>query len=263
MIRVPDNAATRPVVLGVSLKLYMNIAQSAQWARDVATIANGHPAIKSGTVKLFVLPSLPAVPAVSDALEGTHIRWGAQDLHWEDRGAFTGATSGADLREIGCSFVEVGHAERRNVFGEGDDVVKLKLEAAFRNGLTPVLCVGEREKMSAADAASACIAQLDSALATVVRTDSSPEIVVAYEPEWAIGAEMPASPDSVGVVAQALRDRLSGESWLGSSTVIYGGSAQRGTLTSLGNNIDGLFLGRFAHQPGELEHILDEAAGLR
>ena len=100
-IRVPDNAATRPVMLGVSLKLYMNIAQSAQWARDVAIIANGHAAVKSGKVKLFVLPSLPAIPAVSDALEGTNIGWGAQDLHWEDRGAFTGATSGADLRELG------------------------------------------------------------------------------------------------------------------------------------------------------------------
>jgi len=257
------------VILGVSLKLYLDIAQTTRWAHDVAAIARGHDAVRSGAVEMFALPSLPALPAVREALTGSDVAWGAQDLHWEDRGAFTGAISGADLAAVGCSVVEVGHAERRHVFGESDEVVRRKLEAAFRNGLTPVFCVGEQQEMSADAAAAECIAQLDAALDAALEsadgTDLHParDLIVAYEPEWAIGRSQPASVEHVIAVAGALRARLDAESSLRSTRVIYGGSAQRGTLTALGDSVDGLFLGRFAHDPEDLAHIIDEAAALR
>lgn len=251
------------MILGVSLKLYLDIAQTTQWANDVAAIARGHEAVRSGAVRLFALPSLPALPAVREALTGSDVAWGAQDLHWEDRGAFTGAVSGTDLAAVGCSVVEVGHAERRHVFGESDEVIKRKLEAAFRNGLTPVFCVGEQEEMSPEAAAAACIAQLDAALDSALGHSDVGDLIVAYEPEWAIGRAEPASVEHVVAVAGALRARLAAESSLRSSWVIYGGSAQRGTLAALGGGVDGLFLGRFAHDPEDLAHIIDEAAALR
>ncbi|MGM7668985.1 triose-phosphate isomerase family protein [Microbacterium sp. A93] len=263
------SASESPVILGISLKLYLDIAQTTQWALDVAAIARAHAAVKSGAVRLFALPSLPALPAVREALTDSEVAWGAQDLHWEDRGAFTGAISGADLAAVGCSVVEVGHAERRHVFGESDDMIWRKLAAAFRNGLTPVFCVGEQEEMSADAAGAECIAQLEAALASAVaHADVDQhgfvgELIVAYEPEWAIGRAQPASVEHVIAVVGALRARLASESSLRSSSVIYGGSAQRGTLAALGNSVDGLFLGRFAHDPEDLAHIIDEAAALR
>ncbi|HKU10031.1 MAG TPA: triose-phosphate isomerase, partial [Sinomonas sp.] len=107
----------RPIVLGVSFKLYLDVDSTVEWAKTVAEAVRTHPAVKSGRVRLFVLPSLPAIPGVVDALQGTGVGVGAQDLFWEDRGAFTGAVSGADLRTVGCSYAEIGHAERRALFG--------------------------------------------------------------------------------------------------------------------------------------------------
>jgi triosephosphate isomerase len=251
-----------PTTLGVSLKLYFDIAATAEWAQAVAKIANEHPGVQAGRVRIFVLPSLPAVPLAQQALGGSGVQVGAQDLHWEDRGAFTGAVSGADLYEVGCRLVEVGHAERRQLFGEDEATVRAKLAAAVRNRLVPVLCIGEPEHVSPRVAAEVCVNQLDSALAGIAGHPPGTELIVAYEPVWAIGRSEPAAPDHVRYVAAALRSYLGEQTWLASSAVIYGGSAQRGSLTVLGPSVDGLFLGRFAHDPAELAAIIDEASNL-
>ncbi|WP_341578122.1 triose-phosphate isomerase family protein [Microbacterium schleiferi] len=250
-----------PILLGVSLKLYLDVERTARWAHDVAAIARSHLAVTDGSVELFVLPSLPAVPLVVQELAGTPVRVGAQDLHWDDRGAYTGAVSGQDLRTVGCALVEVGHAERRQIFGETDDVIGAKVAAAFRNGLVPVLCVGEHEPGSSTDAAHVCISQIESALRKVQIADA--EIIIAYEPEWAIGQAEAASADHVRAVAATLADRLRQDPRFATVRVVYGGSAQPGTLTDLRGDVDGLFLGRYAHDPAELARIIDEAAALR
>lgn len=252
----------RAVTLGVSLKLYLDIPSSVRWARAVATIARGHRAVRDGAVRLFVLPSLPAIPGVQDALTGTAVDVGAQDLHWADRGAFTGAVSGTDLAEWGCRLVEVGHAERRTVFGEDDTVVRRKLAAAVRNGLIPVLCVGETETVSVEQAAATCLAQLRSALTDLAAAERT-DLIVAYEPAWAIGGRDAAPTSHVTAVVDALRGFLADDPRIADGSVIYGGSAQRGTLSELGPAVDGLFLGRFAHDPADLARIIDEAAALR
>lgn len=250
-----------PILLGVSLKLYLDVARTAQWAHDIAAIARSHPAVRSGSVALFALPSLPALSLVRQEFAGTDVRIGAQDLHWADRGAYTGAVSGQDLGAIGCTLVEVGHAERRELFGETDEVVADKVAAAFRNGLVPVLCVGEGVLMSPEDAASACVVQIESALSVAKIVDG--EIIVAYEPVWAIGQAQPASAEHVRTVVTTLTSRLRQDRRLATPRVIYGGSAQPGTLTALGDAVDGLFLGRFAHDPAAFGRIVDEAAALR
>ncbi|WP_404437898.1 triose-phosphate isomerase [Microbacterium aerolatum] len=258
---VPENAARNPVLLGVSLKLYLDIDESVTWAREIAAIAGAHPSVASGAIRVFVLPSLPALPGVIEAIGGAPVAVGAQDLFWADRGAYTGAVSGADLRRLGCRYVEVGHAERRQVFGEDAGTTRRKFTAALRNDLTPVLCVGERDEQTPDAAAELCIAQLEDAL-PAVGEERIRDLVVAYEPEWAIGRDEPADAGHVAFVTRRLRRHLDGRPNIGSSAVIYGGSAKPGVIGALGDAVDGLFLGRFAHDPDSFELILQEAAAV-
>lgn len=247
------------VTLGASLKLYLDIHESVAWAAALAETARAHPAVVSGEVRLFVLPSLPAITSVIAAIGDAPIAVGAQDLFWEDRGAYTGGVSGADLAQLGCTYVEVGHVERRRFFGEDDLAIRRKVTAAVRNGLIPVLCVGEDHRQDADAAASACIAQFESATADA---EGVFELVLAYEPEWAIGRSEPAPADHVIAVIALLRSHLE-RSGYSRSTVIYGGSAKPGLLSLLGSSVDGLFLGRFAHSPAAFASIIDEAATIR
>jgi triosephosphate isomerase len=156
------------------------------------------------------------------------------------------------------AYAEVGHAERRRLFGETDEVVAAKVAAALDAGIVPVLCVGEADRLSADDAAAATVAQLHADL------EDSPAgpVVVAYEPVWAIGAPQPAPAIHISTVTRALRAALDALPARTGSSVIYGGSAGPGLLTELGDDVDGLFLGRFAHDPEALIAVLDEAAAL-
>lgn len=248
----------RPVLLGVSLKLYLDVDRSAAWAGRIAEISATHPAVLSGAVEVFVLPSLPALPGVIEAIGDAPVAVGGQDLFWEDRGAYTGGISGTDLKRLGCRYVEVGHAERRRVFGEDDETIRLKFAAAVRNGLTPVLCVGESEVQDAEAAADVCISQVENALSALDgrRVD---DLVVAYEPEWAIGRSAPADAAHVAAVTHRLRAHLDARADTASSCVLYGGSAGPGVLSALGDAVDGLFLGRYAHDPASFADIVAEA----
>lgn len=252
----PDAA---PVLLGVSLKMYFGPRRTIEWCAAVAELARRHEAVSSGAVSLFALPAFSSLTAAIDIFADTAVAVGAQDLFWEDRGPYTGEVSGADLRDLGCSFVEVGHAERRGLFGEDDAVVNRKLAAAVRNSLTPVLCIGEHEIGSPDEAAATCVRQLESALDGLTGKNDALPLVVAYEPNWAIGAAHSASADHVAAVSARLKDWLRTRPGFEASRVIYGGSAGPGLLGTLGGSVDGLFLGRFAHDPAALELILDEA----
>ncbi len=246
-------------VLGVSLKLYLDVPDSIAWAGRVARIAADHPRVGDGSVSLFVLPSLPALPGVRQALADTPVAVGAQDLFGEDRGGFTGGISGADLAAIGATLVEINHMERRVHFGENAETARAKLAAAVRNGLTPVFCVGERRDDGVDAAVADCVGQLESAFDPLPPTGGSERpLIVAYEPEWAIGATDAAGPDHINGVCAGLQDALAARPWSTEPRVIYGGSAQPGLLSQLGASVDGLFLGRFAHDPDAIGQILDE-----
>jgi triosephosphate isomerase len=241
------------LTIGISLKMYFGRARTADWCGAVAEIARFHPAVIGDLARLVVLPSHPYLVEAGVLFASTPVRIGGQDLFWEDEGAFTGEVSGAQLRELGCEYVEIGHAERRRIFGEDDEMIAAKTAAAFRNGLTPLLCVGEERRSSVEAATATCVAQVDSALrATAGR------VVVAYEPVWAIGAAEPAPPSYIAAVCTGLRAHLSSTR----GQVIYGGSAKPGLLTQLNGGVDGLFLGRFAHDPAAVATILDEVVAL-
>ncbi|PJJ71522.1 triosephosphate isomerase [Diaminobutyricimonas aerilata] len=246
------------LAIGVSLKMYFGHARTLEWVDAVAALARRHPAVRDGIVRLFVVPTFPALVPVLERVAGTGIEVGAQDVAWADEGAYTGEVSAVELAEIGVRLAEIGHAERRRLFGETEQVVADKTAAALRNGIVPLLCIGEAERMPVADAARECIGQLDAAI------DGSPggELLVAYEPHWAIGAERPAEPEHIRTVLTALREHLAATPGFAGGA-IYGGSAGPGLLTELAGATDGLFLGRFAHDPAALEAILDEALRIR
>ncbi len=247
--------------IGVSLKMYFGHAEALRWFDRVAELAAAHPALRSGAAELFVIPSFPALPAAVERLKPAGVLVGAQDLFWEDRGAFTGEVSGAELTELGCTLAEIGHAERRRLFGETDETVARKTAAALRNGLTPVLCVGEPEQTDAGAAAAHCIAEFDGAV-SAADPGTAGRILVAYEPHWAIGAAEPASPEHIAGVTERLAAHVSTVPGYEGSRVIYGGSAKPGLLPKLGGAVGGLFLGRFAHDPAALAAILDETVQL-
>lgn len=252
-------------LIGVSLKMYFSHARTREWCASIGEIARAHPAI-SGThtpakAELFVIPSFLSI---CDALEllGDVASVGGQDIAVADSGAFTGEVSGAELAEIGCRIALVGHAERRRFFGDTEETVAAKTSAAVRNGLTPVVCIGEAERGDPEGAAAECIRQLESALAPARAGGRTGSVIAAYEPYWAIGAAEPASDDHIRTVCSGLREHLSTWEDFPGSAVIYGGSAGPGLLTRIADSVDGIFLGRFAHDPNALTAILDEVSAL-
>src|SRR5690348_2717125 len=224
--------------VGVSLKMHLGDAATRRWLTDVADLVR-----QPDEVDIAVLPSFTAIGVAQVVLAGSGIRHGAQDCFWLNSGAYTGEVSPGVLRELGCDYVEVGHAERRRLFNEDDETVARKAAAASRHGLVPIICVGESAHGTASNAGAACIAQLDPVLAAAAGGRKSQEVIVAYEPVWAIGAAEPAPAAYINEVVAAIRGRLDRDRR--PSRVIYGGSAGPGLFQQL-HGLDGLFLGRSA-----------------
>lgn len=240
-------------LVGVSLKTYLGLAETDRWLRAVADLARSTGA--ADRVDLFVLPSYLSIGAAGELLAGTGVRYGSQDVGEADAGPFTGEVSAPMLREAGCAYAAVGHAERRRMFGEDDAMTARKAAAAARAGLVPVVCVGEVARSGVGEAVAECLGQLTPVLAAV---PPDAEVVVAYEPVWAIGAAEPA--DSARVLQIACRLRPVLQSRPGRSRLIYGGSAGPGLFASLAEGLDGLFLGRFAHDIDNLAAVLAEVS---
>jgi triosephosphate isomerase len=239
-------------IVGISLKMYFGHARATDWFRQVATRVAESPAVMNGAVEVFVTPTFLQVPAAVAAFADTPVRVGGQDVAAEPEGAYTGEVSASELAEVGAGLAEIGHAERRRLYGETDETAARKAAVSLRAGLEPLLCIGETEEQSPEEAAKVAVAQLTASLAGA--PDGS--VIVAYEPVWAIGAPEPAGEQHVRVVAGALRAALAGRP---GSAVIYGGAAKPGLLTRLGDSVDGVFLGRFAHDPAALMDVIDEA----
>ncbi|WP_206446106.1 triose-phosphate isomerase family protein [Agrococcus sp. KRD186] len=253
------------MLIGSSLKMYFGRARTLEWTRAVASICAEHPAVRQGLVEPFVIPSFPSIADVVAAIDDAGatdagMLVGAQDLHWEDAGAFTGEVSAPELAEHGVTLAEIGHAERRRMFGETDATVALKVAAALRHGIAPVLCIGEEARGDHDAAAAACVAQLDASVGLAIEQGLTSRLVVAYEPVWAIGAPEPAGDEHIRAIGTALRTHLAGLPF--DAQVIYGGSAGPGLLPRIADSVDGMFLGRFAHDPEAFRAILDEALAL-
>lgn len=198
--------------------------------------------------KVLFFPNALSVTTVSELVrDRADLETGIQNIHWEDKGAFTGENSAAIARDSGASYVLVGHSERRHVFGEKDAETNLKVKAAFRAGLTPVLCVGELlAERDAGDTESTVLRQLLAGIDGVEEAQVA-GMLFAYEPVWAIGTGRTATPADASAVHTAIIAALKGaigERALG-IPILYGGSVNRGNATTLlaAPDVDGVLVG--------------------
>ncbi len=199
-------------------------------------------------VEVVVCPPFTALPAVAEVLAGSPISWGAQNAHWEDKGAFTGEISPVMLVELRCRLVILGHSERRHLFRETDEEINRKVAAALRHGLTPLLCVGETaEERRQGLTFTVVEGQLRAGLAGL----GSPQMercLLAYEPVWAIGTGVNATPAQAAEVHSYLRglvSELASKEVAQSLRILYGGSVKADNAAALTQepDIDGALVG--------------------
>ena len=212
-------------------------------------------------LEIAVIPPFTDIRSVQTLVDGDKIalKYGAQDLAKADKGAFTGEISGVMLAKLGCTFVIVGHSERRQFHGEDDQTVNLKVQAALRNGLTPIVCVGEgTEVRNAGDHVAFTLNQLKAALSGVAAGDVA-NLVVAYEPVWAIGTGEVATPANAQEVCGAIRNQI--REVFGSAAdqvrVLYGGSMKADNVAALMKepDIDGGLVGGASLDPDEFVSV--------
>ncbi|MFD7023612.1 triose-phosphate isomerase [Promicromonospora sukumoe] len=213
-------------------------------------------------VEVAVVPpftDLRSVQTLVDA-DKLEIVYGAQDLSKHESGAYTGEISGTMLKKLGCTYVVVGHSERREYHAESDDVVNAKVRAAFAHGLTPILCVGEGlEVRKAGNQVSHTLAQVEAALADVP-AEQIASVVIAYEPVWAIGTGEVATPEDAQEVCGAIRrvlGELCDQTVAEGVRVLYGGSVKSGNVAQImaQPDVDGALVGGASLDPEEFAKI--------
>jgi triosephosphate isomerase (TIM) len=215
------------------------------------------------STEVAVLPPFTDIRSVQTMVDGDHlrIRYGAQDLSPHDAGAHTGDISGVMLAKLGCTFVLVGHSERRHEHGESDDLVNAKALAAYRNGLTPILCVGETTEIRRSGTHVAHTTAALGAGLTGVTAAQARLLVVAYEPVWAIGTGEVATPADAQEVCAALRTELArrySAAVAGAARILYGGSVKPDNATEIMSepDVDGLLVGGASLVPEEFVRIV-------
>ena len=219
-------------------------------------------------VEVTVLPPFTHIRSVQTLIDGDKLllKYGAQDLWPAENGAYTGDISGAMLAKLGCSYVVVGHSERRQHHHEDDELINRKVKAALKHDLTPILCVGEPlEVRERADHVEHCTAQLMADLKGV-KADQVTKVVVAYEPVWAIGTGRVATPADAQEVCGAIRAKLAaqyGDDVANTVRVLYGGSVKSGNIAELvaQDDIDGALVGGASLDADEFSKLCAMAAG--
>jgi triosephosphate isomerase len=226
--------ARKPLIAG-NWKMNLTVPEAEELVRKL--VAN-FPSDLHQRVDVAVLPPFPLLSVVRAVLsaEDPFVMCGAQDLSPDDKGAHTGDVSGPMLCSVGCRYVAVGHSERREDHGEDDTLVRAKVAAALRHGLTPILCVGEGlEVREAGRQVEHTLAQVDAALDGVSAHDAA-GVVIAYEPVWAIGTGKVATPDDAQEVCGAIRQRLRtlyDDAVADRVRILYGGSVNAKNVADL------------------------------
>ena len=231
-----------PFIAG-NWKMFKTVADTVKYVKALRLLTLGVE-----DVEIVVAPPLLAVHAAAEAARSSNVIVAAQDLHREREGAFTGAVSAPMVREAGAEFVIVGHSERRTLFGETDDAVNRKVHAAFAADLTPIACIGETlDQRDRAETMDVLDRQIKMGL-DALTADQLAQIVIAYEPVWAIGTGRTATPDQAEEAHAHIRQRL--RSWFGQEPadkcrLIYGGSVKPENIGALmaQPDIDGALVG--------------------
>ncbi|MBM4456529.1 MAG: triose-phosphate isomerase [Chloroflexi bacterium] len=232
----------KPILAG-NWKMNKTPAEAVEFARALLPLATRYP-----QVEMVVCPPFVALPAVAEALAGSRIGVGAQNVHWEKNGAFTGEVSASMLAGL-VDYVIIGHSERRQYFGETDELVNRKIKAALGHGLKPIVCVGEDLAQNEAGMTDTLVAGQVRAAFAGLTAEQAGQIVIAYEPIWAIGTGKNATPeDASRVCGQVVRRAIAGLYGAGFSQAMriqYGGSANDKNIGDLMAmpDIDGALIG--------------------
>ncbi|MEP0322478.1 triose-phosphate isomerase [Bauldia litoralis] len=251
--------ASPHVWIGTSWKMNKTLAEARAFAEGLKAADAG----RDPRIQRFVIPPFTAVREVKSMLADTSVKVGAQNMHWADEGAWTGEVSPVMLRDCNLDIVELGHSERREFFGETDETVGLKTEAAVRHGLIPLICIGETLAQREGGHAQAVLeTQVRAALGKLDGSQKSAPVLLAYEPVWAIGVNgIPATSDYAD--ARQAEIIAVAKDVLGRAVpCLYGGSVNPGNCEELiaCPHIDGLFIGRSAWNVGGYLDILTRCA---
>jgi len=237
----------RPLIFAANWKMHLPPAEASAFAARFLELTR-----PVGSRSLWFFPSAVSLQATAQAFGGRpDIQVGAQDVYWEPKGAFTGATSVPLAQGAGATGALVGHSERRHVFGETDADTGRKVRAVLAAGLTPMLCVGEKlEQREAGDTEAVALRQLRAGLAGLPPAELA-RVRVAYEPVWAIGTGRNATPADAALVHAAIRAELARLGAAGRIPVLYGGSVNRGNAAALlaEPEIDGVLVGGASLDP--------------
>lgn len=248
--------ARRPIIAG-NWKMNNTIAEGVKLVKELAPLVADVEA-----VDVVACPTATALAAVADACKGTKIHVGAQNVHWEPKGAFTGEISTGMLKEIGVEYVILGHSERRDYFGETDEGVNKRARAAYAAGITPIICCGESlEIREAGTYIDHVVKQIKAAL-DGFSADEVAKLVIAYEPIWAIGTGKTATSDQAEEIHAYIRSIIAekyGKAVADDTTILYGGSCKASNAPELfaKPDIDGGLIGGASLKAADFKGIID------
>jgi triosephosphate isomerase len=238
----------RKIIIAGNWKMHKNQAESLEYVQLFK------PEIEETDESRDIILCAPftSLSLLSKSLHGSPIGLGAQNIHWEDSGAYTGEIAGSMLTEIGVSYVVVGHSERRQYFGETDETVNLRLKAAQKHKITPILCVGEtKAQRDAGETEKVIIKQLDQDLIDIDQN----KLIIAYEPIWAIGTGDTCDAKEANRVIDLIRDRLTNKN----VSIQYGGSVKPDNIDEImaQPEIDGALVGGASLDPKGFARIVN------
>ncbi len=245
----------KPLIAG-NWKMFKTCSEAVVTAQKLTSLLAGNI-----DIDVMIAPPFTALALVADAVRGTRVSLGAQNLFWENEGAYTGEISSSMLLSAGCSYVIIGHSERRQHFGETDETVNKKIKAALKNGLVPVMCIGETEEERESNATFTVIERQIKKGLEGFAADDLETLVVAYEPVWAIGTGKTATSAQAQEVHQFLRSMLAksfGNMLAKSIRILYGGSVKPNNIGELMSmpDVDGALVGGASLDPETFSKIV-------
>lgn len=250
----------RKKIVGSSWKMHINsIKDGVELANQIKEhVGNVEEA------EIFILPTFPMIKFIADIFKGSNIGWGAQNMCFEEKGAYTGEVPAQVLRELECSYVEIGHAERRALFNETDEIINKKVKLCYKYNLVPIVCIGETQQ------------DLDNKFQNIrlktqvlwalngLKKEEIKKLIFAYEPVWAIGQAQAADPEYVQSIHEFIRNVIKeqyGSEVSEAVRIIYGGSVSPESAKVLikYKDIDGLFIGRFGLKAENFKSMVETA----
>ncbi len=246
-----------PIIAG-NWKMFKTVPEAKSFIEEIKGKA------EVAGVESVICAPFTNLPALVEAVKGTAIKIGAQNLHFEDDGAYTGEISGIMLKDLGVDYVIIGHSERRAYFAESDEIVNKKAHAAFKHGITPIICVGEKLEEREADQTKAvCKVQTEGALKGLT-AEQVAQAVIAYEPIWAIGTGKSSTAQDANEVISYIRELvkgLYGQSVSDAVRIQYGGSVKpENVVEYMGqSDIDGALVGGASLQPTSFVQLVEGA----